>query len=185
MERDRPRDGGKADGNQLTNGNFEKDTYGWELMDFGRDGTMEVDSAELHDGKPTLRVGAKDAMTFARQIVTVKPHTNYRMSGFIKVQDLQAAGGASDFGASLIVGRTSIKTRPILGTTDWQEVSVEFNTGKSVAIRVGPALGFYDRNVTGTAWFSDVMLAEAKRDHRAQPSELLEVFTRPLSNHGF
>jgi hypothetical protein len=181
MERDVPRDNQGSEANQITNGNFEKETYGWELVNFGKGGTIEVDPAELHDGKPTLRVEASDAMTFARQIVTVKPHTTYRLSGFIKVKDVQENGGGGDAGASLIVGGTRIKTQAVRGTNDWQEVSVEFNSEKNIAIRVGAAVGFYGRNVTGTAWVSDMTLAEAKRDHRPRAPHELDFFTRPIT----
>ena len=157
------------DGRQLiTNANFEKGTYGWELINFGKGGTMELDPAELHDGKPTLRVEANDAMTFARQVVTVKAHTTYRLSGFIKVKDVHENGGAGDAGADLIVGSTLIKTQAIHGTADWQEVSVEFNTEDKTAVRVGPAVGFYARKVSGTGWFSGMTLTEVHGNNRGR-----------------
>jgi hypothetical protein len=154
-----------AGGNLLTNGNFERDTYGWERIRFGMEGTVEMDPAELYEGKPTLRIESNETLTFARQIVTVKPHTTYRLSGFIKVKDVRDNGGVGSAGAELIVGSTRIKTQAIQGTADWQEVSVEFDTEGRTAIRVGPAVGFYNHKVIGTGWFSRVSLTEVERKH--------------------
>ena len=47
----------EADGrNLLVNSNFEEGTIGWELLNWGKDGRMQIDTNELRDGKPTLRV---------------------------------------------------------------------------------------------------------------------------------
>jgi hypothetical protein len=142
------------------NANFERGAYGWELINFGQDGTMEMDPTVLHAGKPTLRLDAFSEITFARQVVTVKAHTTYRLSGYVKVKDVQEIGGNGNAGANLIVGSTRIATRAIQGTDDWQEISTEFNTEDKTALRVGPAVGFYGLKVSGTAWFSDMSLAE-------------------------
>jgi len=163
LEEDRESGQDGAGSNLITNGNFERDTYGWERINFGMEGTMEMDPAELYEGKPTLRIESNETLTFARQIVTVKPHTTYRLSGFIKAKDVHDNGGIGSAGAELIVGSTRIKTLPILGTADWREVSVEFDTEGRTAIRVGPAVGFYDHKVIGTGWFSRMSLTEVER----------------------
>jgi hypothetical protein len=163
LDENKERGGGSGEGspgNLVANGNFGKGTYGWELINFGKEGTMEMDPAELHDGKPALRVECTETMTFARQVVTVKPHTNYRLSGFVKVKDVHENGGAGDAGADLIVGSTQIKTQAAKGTADWQELSIDFNSEGKSAVRVGPALGFYGRKISGTAWFSEMSLLE-------------------------
>jgi hypothetical protein len=167
LEGDRQHGHDDARGNLIVNANFERGAYGWELINFGLDGTMEMDSTVLHNGRPTLRVDAFGTMTFARQVVTVKAHTTYRLSGYVKVKDVQEIGGTGEAGANLIVGSTRIATRAVNGTEDWQEVSIEFNTKDKTAIRVGPSVGFYARKVSGTGWFSEMSLTEVGGDKPA------------------
>lgn len=161
------RDPNGPKGNLLVNANFEHGLHAWELINFGKDGTLEPDVAVLHDGQPTLRIDAFGEITFARQVVTVKAHTNYRLSGYVKVQDVHEIGGAGKAGANLIVGSTRIATQTVTGTDDWQEISAEFNTEDKTAIRVGPAVGFYGLKVSGTAWFSDLSLSEVEGNQKA------------------
>jgi len=151
------------DRNLLQNGNFEKETEGWELINFDKGGTMAVDKQELHNGKPTLRIESFDGMTFARQTVQVKAHTKYRLSGFIKVKDVHEKGGAGRAGANLIEGMTRVATRAIVGTGSWREVHVDFNSEDKTEIRVGPAVGWYACKVSGTGWFGDISLTEVGR----------------------
>lgn len=152
------------DSNLLANANFERGERGWELIDFGQDDTLTLDPKVLHNGKPTLRVEAFGEMTFARQIVSVKAHTTYRLSGYVKVKDVRELHGDDRAGANLIVGSTLIASRAISGTADWQEISTEFETEDATVIRVGPAMGFYGRQITGTGWFSGLSLAEVERN---------------------
>jgi len=45
LEEDRESEQDGAGSNLITNGNFERDTYGWERINFGMEGTMEMDPA--------------------------------------------------------------------------------------------------------------------------------------------
>jgi len=158
--------GEETDRNLLKNGTFEKGKNDWELINFGKGGTMVVDKVELHDGKPTLRIESFGELTFARQTVKVKPNTNYRLSGFIKVKDVVEKGGGGRAGANLIEGMTRVATPAINGTAEWQEVNVEFNSGNKAEIRVGPAVGWYACKVFGIGWFADVKLTEVRGERR-------------------
>jgi hypothetical protein len=151
------------EGNLIENGNFEKGTDGWELINFDKGGSMAMDPAELHDGKPTLRIESFGEMTFARQIVKVKANTNYRLDGYIRIKGVHENGGAGKAGAILLVGMTQIATHAIYGTTSWKKVSVDFNTKDKTEIRVGPSVGFYACKVFGIGWFSDLSLTELRR----------------------
>jgi hypothetical protein len=154
---------GSAAGNErnlIQNGNFETATKDWELVDFAKGGTMEIDRTELRNGKPTLKIESFGELTFARQTVKVKARTNYRLTGYIKVKGVSEKGGAGKAGANLIVGMTRIATPAINGTAGWRKVDVEFNTEDKTEIRVGPAVGWYACKVFGTGWFSDLSLTE-------------------------
>jgi hypothetical protein len=147
--------------NLFKNGNFEQGTAGWELLNWGKDGKMEIDTSELHDGKPTLRVTNSDSChSFIRQIVKGKANTRYRLSGYIKTKDVASDYHGQKTGAILMVGRMTIYTPLLSGTKPWTAVSVDFNTADDPEIRVGPSLGTDFGYPTGTAWFSDLKLVE-------------------------
>jgi hypothetical protein len=152
----------ESDGrNLLVNSNFKEGTIGWELMNWGKDGRMRIDTNELHDGKPTLRVeNAEPCHSFIRQVLQGKPHTRYRFSAYIKTKDVEVPNDAPKSGAILMVGRMAIYTPLLEGTKPWTKVSVEFATKDDPEIRLGPSLGTDPTFPTGTAWFSDVKLVE-------------------------
>ena len=76
--------------NLLTNGTFEKGAEGWVLSAHEKKGQMAMDATELHNGKPSLRIdNAEGDDTFAKQKVTVKPNTRYRIAGYIKTKAVQ------------------------------------------------------------------------------------------------
>jgi len=147
--------------NLLTNGNFKKGTAAWELLNWGKSGRMEIDTNELHDGSPTLRVeNHEPCHSFIRQIVTGKPNTRYRITGYIKTKDVEPAKSGDKTGAVLMIGGTRIYTPAMQRTEQWRKVTADFTTNDNSAIRIGPSLGTDSAFVTGTAWFSDLRLTE-------------------------
>lgn len=151
--------------NLLTNANFEDGTAAWQLLNWEKNGTMEIDTNELHDGKPTLRVdNFEDCHSFVRQIVMGKPNTRYRITGYIKTRDVQPAKEGQQSGAILMVGRMGIYTPVLQGTKSWTKVTADFNTEDDGEIRIGPSLGTDCTFSTGAAWFSDLRLIELGGD---------------------
>jgi len=151
--------------NLLTNGNFERGTRGWELIAFGKKGTMAIDTEELFEGKPTLRIdNIEGDHSFVRQIVTGKPNTRYRLTGYIKTMNVEPVKGSGKEGAVVMVGMVLDTSEPLQKTTPWTRVSIDFTPKKPNEIRVGPSLGTYARPVTGTAWFSEITLTEVDAD---------------------
>lgn len=148
--------------NLFTNGDFSKGTEGWHLANWGKDSKMAIDTLELYEGRPTLRVyNLEPCHTFVRQFVQGKPFTRYRLTAYIKTLNVERAKPEDDTGAALEIGRTGIYTAPILEKTNrWTKVSVEFTTKDDGEIRVGPTLGTDPSFVTGTAWFADLKLVE-------------------------
>lgn len=146
--------------NLITNGNFEHGLEHWELIAFAKKGKMQIDTQELHEGKPTLRIDNMEGdHSFVRQIVKGKPNMRYRLAGYIKTKDVEAVKGGID-GAVLMVGMSLDMTHSIQKTTPWKKVSIDFTPKDPKEIRVGPSLGVYARPVTGTAWFSELTLTE-------------------------
>jgi len=106
--------------NLIKNANFENGANGWELVNYGKGGTMAMDRTERHNGKPTLRIESFGQQTFARQAVKVKPHTTYLLSAYIKVKDVQEDGGSGTGGAIVMMGMSFYESQGVHGTTDWQ-----------------------------------------------------------------
>ncbi len=163
--------------NLFKNPNFENETNGWELVNFGKKkmGTMAVDRKELHNGKPSLRIDNPEGgdLTFVKQVVAGKPNTHYRLSGYIMTKDVEPEKAGKDWGACLMVGftaevyvgQTKSKARggksvSIQKTKHWAKITVDFTSGAKTELPVGAAVGYYNEQVTGTAWFSELSLIE-------------------------
>ena len=160
--------------NLLKNPNFEQGTNGWELVAFGKKGTMAVDKKETHNGKPSLCItNPEGGLTFVRQKVIGKPNTHYLLSGYIMTKDVEPEKAGKDWGACLMVGFTAEvyvgqspskarggKSAYIQKTKQWTKIAVDFTSGSKTELPIGGALGYYNENVLGTAWFSDLSLVE-------------------------
>ena len=69
------------------------------------------------------------------------------------------------FTAEVRVGQSQSKARggksaSIQKTKQWTKITVDFTSGSKTELPVGAALGYYNENVTGTAWFSELSLVE-------------------------
>jgi len=85
----------------------------------------------------------------------VKPFARYRLSGWIKTDSVQVTNGK---GALInLHGIGGAATQSVIGTTDWTEVQMEFNTEKNDLIQINCLFGGWGL-ATGTAWFDDVKL---------------------------
>jgi hypothetical protein len=145
--------------NLLVNGSFEKGLDGWTVDAHEKHGQATIDSTEMREGKPTLRVenaGADD--THVKQKITVEPNTRYRLEGYIKTKDAVAQGRQSKVGASLAVEGGFQRSNEVNRTKSWTRVAFDFSTGSETEIEVGARLGFYANLTMGIAWFSDLTL---------------------------
>ncbi|BCU78355.1 PVC-type heme-binding CxxCH protein [Luteolibacter sp. LG18] len=88
--------------------------------------------------------------------VNVKPNTHYRLSGWIKTQNLENKGGR---GAMMNVHGMDASTQAVTGTKDWTQVQSEFDTGDQSQILIHCLFGGYGGS-TGTAYWDDVSLVE-------------------------
>ena len=145
--------------NMLTNGSFEKGIEGWAFNTNHHTGEAAWDQVETREGKPSLRItngGVDDSG--AKQKITVKPGTRYRLSGYIKTKGLQPEKPKGKYGACIVAG--SSRTPSVLGTKSWSKVTIDFDTFHETEIEVGPHLGDFFDHESGTAWFSDLSLVE-------------------------
>ena len=117
-------------------------TVQFALDQSGRSGSsLRVQSAELTDSGVAA-------------VVKVQPGTRYRLSGWIKTEGVTPRRGAD--GVMMNV-HGSVRTKGVQGTTDWTEVSAEFDSGDEAEIVVHCLFGGYG-GAKGTAWFDDVRL---------------------------
>ena len=108
----------------------------------GRSGSsLRVQSAELTDSGVAA-------------LVKVQPGLRYRLSGWIKTDGVVPRRGAD--GVMMNV-HSGVRTKGVQGSTDWTEVSAEFDSGDETEIVVHCLFGGYG-GAKGTAWFDDVRL---------------------------
>ncbi|MCK6500895.1 MAG: hypothetical protein L6Q38_15570, partial [Nitrospira sp.] len=88
--------------------------------------------------------------------VRVEPYTRYRLSGWIKTDNVRPVEGGR--GALLnLHDLQGIATSAVTGTADWTEVQAEFQTAEQSSVQVNCLLGGWGR-ATGKAWFDDLSL---------------------------
>lgn len=88
------------------------------------------------------------------QTVRVKGESYYRISGYIKTENVE--GGA---GANIALEDGFCHTEAIFGTTDWQKVELYGYTGKGqTELRIGCRVGNYGNVSKGVAYFDDIIM---------------------------
>ena len=140
--------------NSYFNG-FVRAEYNLKNSNFTRDANIKyndalsyrIDSAEFND-----------AMFY--KSVDVKPNTAYKISCKIKTEGVIPKDEPSDSGAHIAIGDTFEKSRSITGTTEWQEVSLYFNSQNRTKVNIAFRLGGNQENCKGTAWFADFKLEQ-------------------------
>jgi mono/diheme cytochrome c family protein len=122
-----------------------------------RPGTVEITlSPGGRNGSKALKITSPfRADAGAGAVFTVKPHTRYLFSGWIRTENLENKGGK---GAMLNIhgGNAS---EGVSGTKDWQEVSVEFDSANLSEVLLHCLFGAYG-GATGTAFYDDLSLTE-------------------------
>ena len=152
--------------NLLKNPTFEKGTEGWDFSAW-RDRVAKAlkDPVETHAGHSCIRIDQpKPTDSSITQAVTLKPNTRYRLSGWIKTNNVVKPAIAKqrpgEEGASLTIQGGYEKTASVIGTRDWTHVALDFTTKDKTNLKLGPRLGHYGKLVSGTAWFADISLVE-------------------------
>jgi alpha-N-arabinofuranosidase len=128
---------------------------GWRTMVFQRSAEFGID-ASARTGSRSVRISSRDGGDAAWSVVApVRPYARYRLSAWIKTDQVEAGTGMGALLNLHGMGRTH--TEAITGTRDWTRVTLEFDTEGSDAIRINCLLGGWGRS-RGTAWYDDVAL---------------------------
>jgi len=158
------------DGNLLFNGSFEQPPlntgFDWRTSD-----SPELDfsfpESSAYEGAKCLRVdfvvGRNAEIAVLSQVVLVKPSTRYRLTAFVRSDNLNSESGPQlrmdEIGCQSCGPRTSEMT---LGNTPWHPVEVIFLTSpQAQAVRVSlyrPQDHNYHSDITGKLWLDDVAL---------------------------
>jgi alpha-N-arabinofuranosidase len=143
----------------VANGSFEemdgKLPRGWRVSN--RTPIFSVDTA-ARAGKASVKItSAEGADAWWYAVVPVKPYARYRLSGWIKTENVEAGTGR---GALFnLHGLGGMETPAVTGTRDWARVELVFDSTGNDAVQVNCLLGGWGRS-KGTAWYDDVQLEE-------------------------
>jgi len=114
---------------------------------------------EGREGGECLKLSSKDGVDLMVSLPFVtKPGMRYRLTGWVKTENVQPVGDTGE-GAELSVRGPWSISRSLRGTRNWTHLQVEFDSGPGGDMLVGAHLG-YGGTVAGTAWFEDIQLRE-------------------------
>jgi alpha-N-arabinofuranosidase len=161
----------------IANGSFEEmdgqNPRGWEpRLERGAEATLAVDPAGHGGGRCVSISSDKDAQASWLASVSITPYSRYRLSGWIKTENLVPGSGR---GVQIGVrGEEGWRTPPVAGTQDWTRVEFEFDAGANDALEVtcrfgdgGPA--------AGRAWFDDVELRRLSGEDLGRPRVVIDA----------
>jgi len=149
--------------NLLQNPSFEEVgddglPIGWRA-DAWREGASFGVSKEARSGRFSAFIRCperNDARLIQR--VKLKPHSVYRLSAWVRTEDVRVAEKGGDVGANIGVYGTFVKSEDVKGTTGWKEISTIVFTTDEPCLEIALRLGFWGSTCVGKAWFDDVRL---------------------------
>ncbi len=169
---------GDARPDAVTNAGFERSVgaqddsrFGWQIN--RNDARLEIatDGSTRHEGSRSLKVSfrtyLKPELYNIFQTVAVKPGSNYRLSFWVRTENLKSSGAplleivnAND--DKLI---NASKDFP-LGTNDWEEYKIDFRTSENcsgITIRTARRSCGDQCPITGTFWYDDFAFGSSKQ----------------------
>ncbi|MBL9148596.1 MAG: glycoside hydrolase family 127 protein [Phycisphaerae bacterium] len=152
----------------------------WATND--RDGPTFDGDLPGRDGMGAGIRSSKGADAAWSQTVAVKPHSRYRLSGWVKATDVTPIGGAA--GVLFNLHGLPVRTDAVTGTKDWTELAVDFDTNDNDAITVNCLFGGWGL-ATGSAMFDDVRLDLLKEGEAPAPSVTIDAAAvrEPISKY--
>lgn len=154
--------------NVLLNGSFEDNTTGsdapdaWARQMWIAGAELTRDAEVARDGVWSVRINAPTAndTSWTQTITGLTPDANYLLSGWIKTEDVAPWDPAVVGGANLSLWGTWLSTPALMGTNDWTNVRMVFNSGPTGSVTVAARIGFWGAIASGTAWFDDLRVTE-------------------------
>ncbi|MBN2270916.1 MAG: glycoside hydrolase family 127 protein [Sedimentisphaerales bacterium] len=146
----------------IRNPSFEKGERGnpasWERATYGGRGEFGyVDGGRTGD-KCVMLSSESGADIGWLTSVTVKPRSQYRLTGWIKTEGVESVGDRAAKGALLNVHNIQpVQTNAVTGTKDWTKVEVTFDSGANPVVEINCLFGGWGF-AKGKAWYDDIEL---------------------------
>jgi hypothetical protein len=146
--------------NLLLNGGFESATPAGKPTDWRVAEPLVLDGQAQHSGRSSVRIDSSSAAVnnITSQYVTLKPHTAYTLSAWIKTRDVRGATGANLYAYEFAGLKADTSAIALEGTHDWALYRQVIVTGEGTRGRINLRMF----QATGTAWFDDVELVEGR-----------------------
>ena len=138
---------------------FVRAEYNLDTSEFTRDEDVKFGDANSYRIDSPI---FNDAMFY--KTIDVTPNTVYRVTCKIKTQDVVTEKEYTDAGAHISIGNTFEKSDNVIGTTDWTEVTLYFNSKNRNKVDLGFRLGGAEGFAKGTAWFTDFTIESGIAD---------------------
>ncbi len=166
--------------NLIASGSFENESggapLGWTTLNDGHPPRYEY----VHIGRTGSRcVSIRSVEGSNGSWITtadVKPHSNYRLSGWIKTDIVVSSVGV---GARLAIHGQPFFTSALKGTRDWTRVEIPFNSHTNESLRINCQLDSRG-SAAGQAWFDDIELVEIPDPSLVESDEPVNVL--PLNS---
>ena len=176
----------KEPANAIPNASFEQDANGkpkgWRTEKWGGEANYEYANVG-RTGKRSLLVSSDKGADAAWSInVAVEPWSTYRLSGWIKTENVEAKGAR---GALLNLHNIQpAATKALTGTNDWTQVETTFETQETDGVQINCLLGGWGQ-ATGKAWFDDLRLEQLSQKAPEPPRITIDAAKtgEPLSKY--
>ena len=157
--------------NLLRNGSLDS------LTDWRTGEGIAIDTTEKHEGTASVRLESTDpkAIRIHSQNVTLKPHTTYTLSAWIKTKAMRGGIGAQVYPYDFTKASTApVAMLSVTGTAEWTRQEMSFTTTDDAEGRIS----FRISEALGAAWFDDVRLNEGAS--ATSPQVFIRSFTKGI-----
>ncbi len=144
---------------EVPNGSFENheenSPLSWEPHTWNGEGEFTHEQT-AHTGDYSVAISSQEGGDLSWETnAKVKPFSTYKLSAWIKTEDLQPSSGR---GALLNLHNISgVRTESLTGTNDWTQVSTTFETGTHDSVHINCLFGGWGL-ATGKAWYDEIQL---------------------------
>jgi len=146
----------------LKNPSFEKGTgnkpTGWQATTYSGSGEFKYVEGGRTGNKCVTLSSDSGADIGWLTSVTVKPRSQYRLTGWIKTENIESVGDRQAKGALLNLHNIQpLQTKAVTGTKDWTKVELVFNSEARSVVEINCLFGGWGLS-KGKAWYDDLQL---------------------------
>jgi alpha-N-arabinofuranosidase len=173
--------------NPVPNPSFEqaegRRPRGWRTETWGGTGTFSHANVGRTGSRSVELASERGADISWTANVPVEPFAQYRLSGWIKTENVQLVSGGSGalFNLHNLQG---VATPAVTDTKDWTRVETEFDSGDLTSVQLNCLFGGWGQ-ATGRAWFDDVSLEKLAQREPPAPRITIDAgqVGAPLSSN--